>query len=241
MDILNIMGPAIVAAGLVWALVESPARLTWIYACISAGIAMAAPLVRTMGAVDALPVWVQWYIRPAAEYTTFTAFPWAGFVFAGAALGVVLTAAWERPHRVHAAVAVVGLALVWAGFYTASRPALYAQSSFWTSSPTYFAIRVGVMMAAFAALYAVEQVANRFGVAFTALERFGRRSLFVYWIHVELVYGYATWPLRGRLPLWGVGLAYAVFTALMYWAVVVFDRWRLASRQITLREKATAI
>ena len=83
-DILNIMGPAIVAAGLVWALVESPALLASTYACLAAGIAMAAPVVRTMGAVDVLPVWVQWYIRPAAVYTTFTAFPWAGFVFAGA-------------------------------------------------------------------------------------------------------------------------------------------------------------
>ena len=110
-DILNIMGPAIVAAGLVWALVESPVRLTAVYACLAAAIAMAAPLVRTMGAVDVLPIWVQWYIRPAAEYTTFTAFPWAGFVFAGAALGVVLTAARERPHRLHAAVAAAGLLL----------------------------------------------------------------------------------------------------------------------------------
>jgi uncharacterized membrane protein len=240
-DILNIMGPAIVAAGLVWMLVESPVRLTAVYACLAAAIAMAAPLVRTMGAVDVLPVWVQWYIRPAAEYTTFTLFPWAGFVFAGAALGVVLTAAREGPHRLHAAIAAAGLLLAWIGFYTASRPAIYAQSSFWTSSPTYFAIRIGVMMAAFAALYAVEQVANRFGVAFTALERFGRRSLFVYWIHVELVYGYATWPLRGRLPLWGVGVAYAAFTALMYGAVVAFDNWRRARLQMTLHEKVKAV
>lgn len=240
-DILNIMGPAIVAAGLTWMLVESPVRLTAVYACLATAIAMAAPLVRTMGAVDALPVWVQWYIRPAAEHTTFTAFPWAGFVFAGAALGVVLTAARERPHRLHTAVAAAGLLLAWIGFYTASRPSIYAQSSFWTSSPTYFAIRIGVMMAAFAALYAVEQAANRFGVAFTALERFGRRSLFVYWIHVELVYGYATWPLRGRLPLWGVSVAYAAFTALMYGAVIAFDRWRTTRKQITLRQKVHAV
>ncbi len=240
-DILNIMGPAIVVAGLTWLLVESPVRLTAVYACLAAAMAMAAPVVRTMRAVDVLPVWVQWYIRPAAEYTTFTAFPWAGFVFAGAALGVVLTAARERPHRLHAAVAAAGLLLTWIGFYTASRPAIYAQTSFWTSSPTYFAIRVGVIMAAFAALYGVEQLANRFGVAFTALERFGRRSLFVYWIHVELVYGYATWPLRGRLPLWGVGVAYAVFTALMYGAVIAFDKWRTTRQQITLHGKVQAV
>jgi uncharacterized membrane protein len=251
-DILNIMGPAVVCAGLVWTLAESPAVLAAVYAGLAATFAMVAPIVRTIGAIDLLPVWVQWYIRPAGEHTTFTAFPWAGFVFAGAAVGAVLLTARDplagsevamrsREHRIHAGLALAGVALVGVGFYTASLPAIYRQSSFWTSSPTYFAIRVGVITAAFAVLYSAEQVAVRFGVALTALERFGRRSLFVYWIHVELVYGYATWPIHGRLPLWGVGLAYVVFTALMYGAVVIFDRWRAAPKQITLQYKAQAV
>jgi uncharacterized membrane protein len=234
-DILNIMGPAIVAAGLVWALAESPLILAAWYAALTVGVAMVTPIVRTLGALDRLPMWMQWYIRPAGEYTTFTAFPWAGFVFAGAAVGVVLSSV-RRP-GVHAAVAVAGLTLVWIGFYTASLPAIYRESSFWSSSPTYFAIRVGVIMMAFAALYAVERAANRYGVAFPGLELLGRRSLFVYWIHVELVYGYATWPIHRRLPLWSVGLAYVVFSAMMYWAAVAFDRWRATRPQITLHGK----
>jgi hypothetical protein len=48
--------------------------------------------------------------------------------------------------------------------------------------------------------------------------------LFIYWIHVELVYGYASWLWRGRLPLWGTGLAYIAFCAAMYGAVVARDR-----------------
>lgn len=240
-DILNIMGPAIVVAGLVWLLVESPLALATLYGCLTAAIAMTAPLVRTMTAIDSLPIWMQWYLRPAAEHTTFTAFPWAGFVFAGAALGVLLANARQRRGEFHAGVALSGAALAGMGAYTASLPALYAQTNFWTSSPTYFAIRVGVMMVAFAALYAAEQAASRAGMGFTALERFGRRSLFVYWIHVELVYGYATWPLRRRLPLWGVGVAFLVFTALLYGAVVLFERWRLARPQMTLHGKVQPV
>lgn len=240
-DILNIMGPAMVAAGVVWALVESPALLTVGYAALAAGTAMVSPIVRTIGAVDRLPVWVQWYIRPAAEYTTFTAFPWAGFVFAGAGVGAVLVSSRAGRHRVHAAIAAVGLALVWVGFYTASLPAIYAESSFWTSSPTYFAIRIGVILTAFAVLHGLEQLASRHSMALPALQLLGRRSLFVYWIHVELVYGYATWPIRGRLSMWGVGLAYVVFSALMYRAAVAFDRWRAARPQITLHGKVQAV
>jgi uncharacterized membrane protein len=237
-DILNIMGPAIVAAGLVWALAESPLILAAWYAALTVGVAMATPVVRTLGALDRLPMWLQWYIRPAGEYTTFTAFPWAGFVFAGAAVGVALSSERASRARVHAAFAAAGLVLVWIGFYTASLPSIYRESSFWNSSPTYFAIRVGVIMTAFAGLYGFERLASRYAVAFPGLQLFGRRSLFVYWIHVELVYGYATWPIHRRLPMWGVGLAFVVFSALMYWAAVAFDRWRVARPQITLHQKA---
>lgn len=54
----------------------------------------------------------------------------------------------------------------------------------------------------------------------------------MYWIHVELVYGYATWPLHGRLPLWGTVLAYAAFSVLLYRAVIfrgrIVGNWRVA-------------
>ena len=64
-----------------------------------------------------------------------------------------------------------------------------------------------------------------------ACARFGRNSLFVYWIHVELVYGYATWPIHNRLPLWGALTACAAFSGVMYAAVLAKDRvrqWRPA-------------
>ena len=59
---------------------------------------------------------------------------------------------------------------------------------------------------------------------------FGRTSLFVYWIHVELVYGYATWPIRHRLPIVGTFIAYGLFTALVYAAVIAKARLMEARR-----------
>src|SRR5205823_8892353 len=116
------------------------------------------------------------------------------------------------------------------GFAAATRPSIYAHSSFWTTSPTFFAIRLGILMLVVPAAYACEKLLDRWGVTLAWLERFGRSSLFVYWIHVELVYGYATWPLRGRLPLWGSLVAWLVFSAVMYRAIALRDRvveaWR---------------
>ena len=59
----------------------------------------------------------------------------------------------------------------------------------------------------------------------TPLERLGRHSLFIYWIHVELVYGYASWLWRQRLPLWGTVIAFVLFCALMYRAIGWRDRF----------------
>jgi fucose 4-O-acetylase-like acetyltransferase len=121
-------------------------------------------------------------------------------------------------------VGATGVALVALGFYTASRPTIYEVSSFWTSSPTYFAIRLGVLTLALAGCYALSTIAVHRQAAGDALARLGQSSLFVYWIHVELVYGSLAAGLRHRLPLWQVAAAYLAFSGAMYAAVVLRDR-----------------
>jgi len=225
-DILNVMGPAIVVAGLVWGAGRTTTWRVVAFGALALAMAMVTPVVRTASWVSELPLWVQWYMKPAAEYTTFTMFPWAGFVFAGGAVGVLLAAAnEERTERfVQLTLVVAGALLVALGFYTATQPSIYSQSSFWTSSPTWFAIRLGIMMIALAIIYVAAAIAERAHITLGPLERLGRSSLFVYWIHVELVYGYASWFWRGRLPLWGSLVAFALFAALMYGAVLLRDR-----------------
>jgi len=246
-DILNIMGPAIAVAGIVWGLARSAtARVFW-YAAIATAFAMVTPIVRTASSVGALPLWIQWYMRPFGEFTIFTLFPWAGFVFAGGAVGALIAAARDAraERRLQAILCAAGVALVVLGFYTAGRPSIYASSSFWTSSPTWFAIRVGILMIALTVIYGIEQAVSHedtktrkknpwfraFVFSWPApLAAMGRNSLFIYWIHVELVYGYASWGWRHRLPLWGTAIAYALFCVLMYraigWRDTAVGKWR---------------
>jgi len=244
-DILNVMGPSIVAVGLVWALGASTGARAVLYAAVAAAIAMVTPIIRAAAIVNELPVWLQWYVRPAGDLTTFTMFPWSGFVFAGAACGVLLSVKDRRQERrMQAAFATAGVILVVFGFYTSTRASIYAQSNFWSSSPTWFAIRTGLLMVGVAVFYAIGLLAARSNLRFRPLERFGRSSLFVYWIHVELVYGYASWPLRFRLPLWGSLAACAAFSLLMYGAIVFRDRvvekWRSRLPPRSARQPATA-
>jgi uncharacterized membrane protein len=250
-DILNIMGPAIAVAGIVWGLAGSPITRVFWYACIASAFAMATPIVRASPTIDAWPLWLQWYMRPFGELTIFTLFPWAGFVFAGGAVGVLIAEARQpgAERRLQAILGVVGAALVVFGFYAAGRPSIYATSSFWTSSPTWFAIRLGILMMALAAIYACEAViaALKPRAAFAPgadrralresggpLAKMGRSSLFIYWIHVELVYGYASWLWRHRLPLWGTAIAFSLFCVLMYraigWRDTLVGKWRNRSQ-----------
>jgi uncharacterized membrane protein len=246
-DILNIMGPAIVAAGLVWLVSASRPVIFAMYAALATALAMLTPVVRATASLNWLPIWVQWYIRPAGDNTTFTGFPWAGFVFAGAASGVLLVIGRHShaERRTHVQLAVGGILTAAAGYAAASLPSIYKESSFWTTSPTYFAVRVGILMAALAAVYFIERLVAERRVWLSPLARLGRQSLFVYWIHVELVYGYATWPIHRRLPFWGAVAGCAIFSALMYAAVVardhVVETWRQRKQQISLRSKVESV
>jgi len=232
-DVLNVMGPAMVAAGLVWAVSDRAAIQVIVYAATAILVAMATPVARAAPLVDALPVWLQWYIRPAGEYTTFTLLPWAGFVMAGAAIGVLIVAVRDERsvRRMLWAVGLTGAVLAAVGYAASFQPTIYSvPSGFWTSSPTWFAMRTGIMMAALAVLAAVPE---RPGSAFAwqpRLATLGRASLFVYWIHVELVYGYASWPWHRRLPAWGSVISWIVFSALMYRAVITRDRFMARRR-----------
>ena len=225
-DILNVMGPSIAAAGLVWGLSRNRVVVGVANATLAIAFAMSTPLVRMAAWVNALPVGAQWYLRPAGDLTNFTLVPWAGFVFAGGAAGLLLAAARDQRTEMRAqlSIATAGAALTAVGFYGASLPTIYRQSSFWTSSPTYFAIRTGVMMLALTATYGLVRAAASRGGTLPWLERLGRRSLFVYWIHVELVYGYATWPIRHRLEIWQTTIAWLAFSVMIYGFVVLRDR-----------------
>jgi len=241
-DILNVMGPAIVITGLIWGIStvsRSPGPLVAAYAAVAAAATLLTPVVRATPLVDMLPIWFQWYLRPAGDYTVFTLFPWVGFVFAGGACGALLATirTSDDERRLHVWIGAAGAALTAIGMYGATFPSIYRASSFWTTSPSFFTIRVGVLMLTLSAAYASSALLERSGITLPSLERLGRSSLFVYWIHVELVYGYASWLWHARLPLWGTAIAFAIFSAVIYRAVLwrddVVSAWRGRGRPIT--------
>jgi uncharacterized membrane protein len=230
-DVLNVMGPSIVGAAAVWQLARGVMGRAVALGTATLAVAMLTPILRASPLLGVLPDPLEWYLRPVAGRTNFTLLPWSGFVTAGAVVGVFLQRARDprRERRVIAGLAAAGL-LIGAGGYAASYlPSLYASSNFWTSSPTFFFTRAGLLLISVVLAWAWEQ-RPRAAERWSPLVALGVESLFVYWIHVEMVYGLLTTPLHRRVPLRWVPAAFAGFSLLMLAAVLLKRRgqvwWR---------------
>jgi uncharacterized membrane protein len=221
-DILNIMGLSMLAGAVLWGL----GRLRWDrFAWLTAAmvlVAMLTPLVRSSTWLSAVPDPIEWYIRPIPGRGTFTLFPWAGFLLAGTAVGLWLDSVRspEDERRINVAFAALGAALAAGAYGMSFLPSIYRESSFWTTSPTFFFLRVGVLILSLPVAYAW----NRAWAGRSILQEFGRASLFIYWIHVELAYGVLSSPIHKALTLGQAFLAYALFTIALFAAAKLKDQ-----------------
>jgi uncharacterized membrane protein len=224
-DILNIMGPSIVAAAALWGTLSTPRRRLAAFLIATAGISLATPMIRAWPALEPLPDPIEAYIRPAGGFSTFVLFPWAAFVFAGAALGVLIDQARARDEerRLNLWFGMAGAIVLVSSYVLSHRPSLFPSSYFWTTSPAFFFLRTGLMTLTVALAYAWQ---SRPGgtVKWSPFAQLGRTSLFIYWIHVEMVYGLVSRPIHQTLSLGQAWVAYALFVLFMLACSVVKER-----------------
>ena len=238
-DILNVLGLSMIAGALILGAGTRRSRRWW-FAAVAVLIPVSTPLVRASGVLGVLPDPLEWYLRPAGSATTFTLFPWAAFLLAGCAVGFWLdtrTAAEER--RVNLWLTGLGGALALAAYGTSFLPPIYSETNFWTSSPTFFFIRLGCLLVLVGTAYAVvgngadPSRASSFATR-SPIQELGRSSLFVYWIHVEMAYGVLSAPIHRRLPLEWAYVAFLIFSVFLYLLV----RLKEHAVKFTFRTKA---
>jgi uncharacterized membrane protein len=221
-DILNVMGLSILASAAIWGSVRSVRARLIAFGLATAALVWLAPAVRALDALGPLPDSIEGYLRPIPGLTNFTFFPWAAFVTAGAFTGVLLDNArvGEADRRVNLSCAGAGLLLALGAWRSSFLPPLDPRSQFWTTSASFFFIRLGVMLASLGLAYLWEQRPTA-SHRWSPLQVLGRSSLFIYWIHVEMVYGIVSLPLHGAFTLRGAWTALALFWILMVAAAVV--------------------
>jgi uncharacterized membrane protein len=231
-DILNVMGVAMIIGAGLWYLGRRDAGRAALFVAASVAASLLTPLVRASAALAVLPDPVESYLRPAGTANTFALFPWAGFLAAGAAIGVWLarTRTPVEERRVNLALGALGILLAAGAYWASFRPPLFAGTTFWTSSPAFFFLRLGLLVAAMPAAHVVTAWWRG-----APLEEFGRASLFVYWVHVEMVYGVLSLPLHRRLPFGWSLTAFALLTLLLFGLVRLKARWTAGGQAPKIR------
>lgn len=201
-DILNVMGPALMLAGVLWGVGLRDRWRVTLALVVTSVLAFATPPIRASAAIDVLPAPLLWYLRPTPGHTDFTLLPWTAFVTAGLAAGVVLTKARDsaeeaRTQAVFAVLAVGGAA---AAYWASLQPSIYppGMSTFWGPSPAFFFLRLGLVLAVLPICWALRDVMPR--AIGHPLATLGAASLFVYWVHVELVYGGVAILVKRHVP-----------------------------------------
>jgi uncharacterized membrane protein len=240
-DVLNIMGPSIVVAAFLWRAGRTAAQRVWIFAVATAVVAFITPLVRAL-TPQALPDALQAYIVPVAGLSNFVFFPWMAMVFAGAAIGVLLdsTTTPADESRMNLRIAIGGGALFATALLGSYLPPLSSNSSFWTTSPSYLFMRAALVAVAVPGCYLWARVS---GGGWSPLAQLGRTSLFIYWIHVEIVYGLISLPLHHALSLPAAFAAYIAFCGFMLVCSLVKDAVvaRYRARAVAAVETATVV
>ena len=156
----------------------------------------------------------------------------AAFLFAGVIVGDLIDALRQTPARQVllqnglAIAAGAGVILAW---FASFQPPIYPSSSFWHDSPTFFFIRLGLVTLLVPLSWVLEQLLPP--RVMQPLATMGRSSLFVYWIHIEMVYGVIAEPVKRTMPLW-LSLAGTALLAVALYGLVRAKNYLLERHEL---------
>jgi hypothetical protein len=176
-----------------------------------------------------------------SQGSIFPLFPYAGFLFAGVLVSWEFLLATRRGLEglFILRLAVIGASLVAGGMCFDALPVrVYEHYDFWYTSPNYFLIRCGSLMVILAGFWYIVHTArryvpDRFLSGSSPLTVLGRESLFVYVLHLIVLYGTAFNPglnLRSMigqsLELPSTLVLLGVFVAVMFASTFVWNAVR---------------
>ncbi|HEX8879980.1 MAG TPA: heparan-alpha-glucosaminide N-acetyltransferase domain-containing protein [Candidatus Acidoferrum sp.] len=201
-DVLNILGLSMMLMGVFcWATGDGAAAVSRRRTLaggvlVAAVVAILTPPLWTTHRPTFLPWPLESYINGVHTFDKpqpwlFPLFPWSAFAFAGLAVGFYLFSDFARRKPGLAFAALAGAGIVagsLSAVFDSSRFRLYAVYDYWHSSPNFFLMRCGILLAILFLVYAW----CRWGFAqkgFSPIIQLGNTSLLVYWVHIEFVYG----------------------------------------------------
>jgi len=233
-DVLNTIGFSMMLLGLVCWLVLAvrsgrqtrPAFRRQALILTAAGTALLISLLTPPLWTSWQPTWLPWPIESYVDGVhnlgipqqgIFPVFPWTGFAFAGLAVGFLLQSQWARTQEPRAffSLGLAGSVLIEFARWLDRQPGqFYAVYDYWHTSPSFFLIRVGMLLVILTATYSW----CRWGAAqwgFSPVILLGQASLLVYWVHIEFVYGRVSILPKRRMGIGGASVGLLVISLAM--------------------------
>ncbi|HEY0705705.1 MAG TPA: heparan-alpha-glucosaminide N-acetyltransferase domain-containing protein [Polyangia bacterium] len=184
------------------------------------------PIIGPAHFPDYLPEPLTSYIGGQRPMSWFPLFPWGSWALVGLVVGHLWLAESRKPDRglrcflIGGALGALSLSTVLV--IRAVKPNIirYPSELIAQMGPGSFFFRIGViaLIALAGFLYTRWQTERAVGrpPRLRFLTVFGQTSLFVYWIHVEICYGFAARPIQKKLDFLETTIAFVLLTAVMF-------------------------
>lgn len=138
----------------------------------------------------------------------FPLFPYVGFLFAGVIVSweFMLAVEHKREHKFMKRFLYIGAVFIGVGLLFDAAPfQLYPVYNFWYTSPNYFAIRIGALLAMIGIIWLITEKIKKPPRWITIL---GKESLLVYVVHLIILYGSVINPFFSMTRIFGTYLGF---------------------------------
>lgn len=212
-----------------------PRRFPFLAAAVTAAVVFGTAWLQRLHVPEWLPGGIAGYLWPGAHpYAAFPILPWLSYTITGTIVGIywmrAATAGEGALTRVMWICAAVGLVLAVFGQWSQrfDIPIYRWDDRIQTATPVSYFYRVGMCLVGAALAYAYERhfpISDR-----SPLKLMGQASLTVYVVHVELVYGIASFAIKRKLGLVSATALWILLTVgmvyLAWWRLYRYN-WRL--------------
>ncbi len=230
-DVLHCIGLGLLALhGLVF-LFKTESRFYGLVLSAIVSVCFLTPLVWDADFSSFPPALSQ--LMSGAHASPFPLFPYVGFLFAGVIVSweFMVAVAANRQAAFMRRLTIIGLALIASGVAFDLIPInIYPHYDYWFTSPNYFMVRVGSLLVIISGIW-------RFArwIKMPAVTVLGKESLFVYVLHLVVLYGSAVNPAANLQTALGQNLSIlqtsAIFLAFALTMLLAAFAWSF------LREK----
>jgi len=187
-DVLQCVGVTLLLLQMSILLTKERKTFKWLAAGIAASVIFSAPLMWSRHFSGVLPLALVSYLSPETG-SWFPLFPWAGYILCGVLIGAVVAKARTPAHALSITVksAALGAGLLLLSWVVMYLPfSFYPDHDFWKSNPAMFFVRLSVVSLVGNCIFLAQhwwQATPRLPLII------GRHSLFIYILHLVIVYG----------------------------------------------------